>query len=81
MGFSLSSPHVVTEEQGMCKLPPERRFGAKILAEQARVPGWESVLKLQVGSVHDSSEGSEQVGQQRRGVARCRLRVNSDQTL
>lgn len=38
-GFSLSSPHVVTEEQGMCELPPERRFGAKILAEQARVPG------------------------------------------
>lgn len=47
-GVQFKSPHLVTEEQGMCKLPPERRLGARTLAENACVPGFGSVLKLQV---------------------------------
>lgn len=35
--------HLVTEEQGMCVLPSEGRFGAEMLAETARVPSFEPV--------------------------------------
>lgn len=48
-------------------LPSERRFGAKMLAENTHVPGFGSVLEASGQSAHVSSEGSKQVGQDSEG--------------
>lgn len=48
-------------------LPLERRLGAKVLAENAGVPSFGSVLEASGQSAHVSSEGSRQVGQDSEG--------------
>lgn len=65
----------------MCVLPSERRFGAKMLAENASVPSFGSGLKLQV-RVHTSAlKVPSRWERTVQGVCLCWLRVNSDQTL
>jgi hypothetical protein len=48
-------------------LPLERRLGATVLAENAGVPSFGSVLEASGQSAHVSSEGSRQVGQDSEG--------------
>lgn len=65
-GQGLSSNRTWSQ-RSVCVLPSERRFGAKMLAENAGVPGFGSVLGASGQSAHVSSEGSKQVGQDSEG--------------
>ena len=65
-GQGLSSDHTWSQ-RSVCALPSERRLGAKMLAENAGVPRFGSVLEASGQSAHVSSEGSRQVGQDSEG--------------
>ena len=66
-GRDRGSVQIILGPRGVCVLPSERRLGAKMLAENAGVPSFGSVLEASGQSAHVSSEGSKQVGQDSEG--------------
>lgn len=72
---------MVTEEQGTCVLPSERRFGAKMPAESAPVLSFGPALKPQVGACVSAPRALGRRGRRGGPAAWCRLQANSEQTL